>query len=197
MSEGTRSLFAFWLGGASSVDPPAAGGGVRSLLAFWMGGAANNNGTPPVTRDTGGSGHKGSGRRRNLNDDPEAFAELLKEWREKSVSRKHIVATVSLDKPVEVEGAESAADSPLDGALAPLLDELRQAEISYDRSMAAYEAALVKLEQVRSVNARNAAFALEEMARQLAIQQAIEWEMARLAYEDFLDDEDDVMLLTA
>ena len=41
MSQGTRSMLAFWLGGAAD---PGLKKGYRSLLAFWVGGAANLGG---------------------------------------------------------------------------------------------------------------------------------------------------------
>lgn len=151
--------------------------------------------TPPVTIPvSGGSGNRshGSGRRRNINDDPDAFAELLKEWREKRTPAEAVPVVVP-EKDTHPEPV-----GPVE-TFGPL-DELRQAEVSYDRAMAAYEAALLKVEQTKvkkAEKARNAAIWQEEQARQQAIQLAIEWELARLAYEDFLDDEDDVMLLTA
>lgn len=73
--------------------------------------------------------------------------------------------------------------------------------------MLAYEAALAKVEQAkvakaakaqkaRQASIRQAAIEQEEHARQQAMQLAIEWEQARLAYEDFLEDEDEIMLLS-
>ena len=49
MAAGSRSLLAFWAGGAGSVTPTTTGG-VRSLLAPWMGGAS----APPAATTTGG-----------------------------------------------------------------------------------------------------------------------------------------------
>lgn len=74
--------------------------------------------------------------------------------------------------------------------------------------MVAYEVALAKVEQAQVVKAKTAAKAKEVAIRQAAIEQeeqarneamqlAIEWEQARLAYEEFLEDEDEIMLLTA
>lgn len=56
MAGGFRSLFAFWLGGASSKPAAPSSGGFRSLLAFWMGGAASSSGPPPPVNPGGEGG---------------------------------------------------------------------------------------------------------------------------------------------
>jgi hypothetical protein len=46
----TRSLLAFWMGGAVTGSAPTEQGGFRSLLAPWIGGASAPSGTePPAT----------------------------------------------------------------------------------------------------------------------------------------------------
>lgn len=44
--EGFRSIFAFWVGGASNAGTPASSVGYRSIFSSWMGGAGNPGGTP-------------------------------------------------------------------------------------------------------------------------------------------------------
>lgn len=181
--------------------------------SYWGGGDGPE---PPivVVTDTGGSGNqsrggrsgRGSGRR-NINDDPEAFSELLKEWR----ARKSEFVSPEPSASVQDEGVESAVASPhsstLDSPFDDIQEHLSRVEAAFDRSMVAYEAALAKVEQAKVAKTakaqkakqaaiRQAAIEQEELARQQAMQLAIEWELARLAYEDFLEDEDEIMLLS-
>lgn len=58
---GVRSLFAFWMGGATFASATTTAG-MRSLFAFWQGGAQGSEGTPTPTAtasqgDPGGLAH--------------------------------------------------------------------------------------------------------------------------------------------
>ena len=118
-------------------------------------------------RDTGGSGNAIK-RRRNINDDPEAFAELLEEWREKKrnkQARDEEKQEVSLPGQVEPD------------AIGPqLYRQLLALEQAYERSMEAAE----KLISKRNVRA--------------AMTAAKELEDAQAAYQAALDEEDEEII---
>lgn len=115
-------------------------------------------------RDTGGSGNAVK-RRRNINDDPEAFAELLEEWREKKRNKQ-----AEDEEKQEVSQPESDTIGP------ELYRQLLALEQAYERSMEAAE----KLVSKRNVRA--------------AMTAAKELEDAQAAYQSFLDEEDEEII---
>lgn len=187
-------------------SPPLTGDAALRARLRWFGADAPTQ--PIVVLDTGGSGnqaHGGSSRgsgRRNINDDPEAFSELLKEWRARKGAPK------SPNIPDAISSIPKATETAYDEApVDDFQDHLSRVEAEFDRSMVAYEEALGVLERAKVQKAakaqkakqaaiRQAAIEQEELARQQAMQLAIEWELARLAYEDFLEEEDEIMLLS-
>lgn len=155
--------------------------------------------------DTGGGGggprwH----RRRNINEDPDAFADLFEEWRERRKAPKPDIpetisgvpkaASVVSEKDTHREATERLVERD---EAEELQRRLQAVEAAYDRAMAAYEAILVRMDAAKAANARRAAEKQEEQARQQAIQVAIELELAWLAWEAFLDEEDEMLLLAA
>lgn len=117
--------------------------------------------------DTGGSGNQAgrAKRRRNINDDPDAFAELLEEWREKK--RK---------KQAKDEEKQEVSQSEPDTIGPELYRQLLALEQAYERSMEAAE----KLVSKRSIRA--------------AMTAAQELEDAQRAYQAMLDDEDEEII---
>lgn len=117
--------------------------------------------------DTGGSGNQAgrAKRRRNINDDPDAFAELLEEWREKK--RK---------KQAKDEEKQEVSQSEPDTIGPELYRQLLALEQAYERSMEAAE----KLISKRNVRA--------------AMTAAKELEDAQAAYQSFLDEEDEEII---
>ncbi len=118
-------------------------------------------------RDTGGSGNQTgrAKRRRNINDDPDAFAELLEEWREKK--RK---------KQAKDEEKQEVSQSEPDTIGPELYRQLLALEQAYERSMEAAE----KLVSKRNVRA--------------AMTAAKELEDAQAAYQAALDEEDEEII---
>lgn len=118
-------------------------------------------------RDTGGSGNQAgrAKRRRNINDDPDAFAELLEEWREKKRKKQ-----AKDEEKQEVSQPEPDTIGP------ELYRQLLALEQAYERSMEAAE----KLVSKRSIRA--------------AMTAAQELEDAQRAYQALLDDEDEEII---
>lgn len=117
--------------------------------------------------DTGGSGNQAgrAKRRRNINDDPDAFAELLKEWRERK--RK---------KQATDEAKQEVSQSEPDTIGPELYRQLLALEQAYERSMEAAE---------RLVSKRNI---------RAAMTAAKELEDAQAAYQAALDEEDEEII---
>lgn len=116
-------------------------------------------------RDSGGSGNK---RRRNINDDPEAFAELLKEWRER---KKRITA------PEPIETASVPVPEPDD------LREVYSKVVSLARSL-----------DVAMGKAIEAGESRKRAAEAKALKAAAELESAERLYQNLLDDEDEDLI---
>lgn len=120
--------------------------------------------------DTGGSGNQAGNakRRRTINDDPDAFAELLKEWRERKRKKQaKDEAKQEVSQPETFEPEEIGPE---------LYRQLLAIEQAYERSMEAAE----KLVSKRNVRA--------------AVTAAKELEDAQAAYQAALDEEDEEII---